>query len=353
MLDALEDHPFLGITVILLIVNPISMFVYNLFNPAGAARFVQNNLNDFWCNSYTKLALKWPLKWSKHWVTLDNIKTYDIRKQVVYYLDIDMRPEVLKAMSSEAQVRLVHKHFEDRMGSITGAMRLTDDMFDEWLRQIVKKGRKFGYSQRLYEPLSDYLKIGKLPYRQVNSLAQMAVDNYESSDTLMEMFKDYIERFGVGKDDLNKFAQYMCDKLQWSDTFGEEPVTELAKEFKKQDKFNHFFNILNERQINYEQRVFTKSQRGVKQTDEWLKFCEKTSYICVAAQKEMGLDQYHVFHATGHTLSKEAIFTLLSYPDRNLHRMVFQYEPMEIFWEHDLHNFIDENVQLKAEFDLS
>ncbi|MBR6355823.1 MAG: hypothetical protein IKR92_03105, partial [Alphaproteobacteria bacterium] len=318
--------------------------------------------NDFWRNFYTKCALKWPLWWSTEWITLDNLKTCGARKQVAYFWgnyyekNVSWRKMTLEAMSPEAQVCLIRKHF-DRAFDFGMLMHLTDDMFEEWLKQLIKKDHKtnhstIGYSRKLYEPLCDYLTTGKLPFSQVMMLTHAAVAEYgNSSCPVMKELGDYIERFGLRKNQLATIAQYMCDNLHWHDTFGEEPTTDFAKTLKAQDKYNHYYNFLLERQVNFEQRVFTKSQRGDEPTGEWKAFCEKTHYICVAAQKEMDIEQYKMFHATGHTLNKEAIFTLFSHPDRNLHRLVFEFEPLEVFKENALQVFIERNAHLKALFE--
>lgn len=355
---------FWGGVVLVICCNPLVMFFFNLFFPENAARFVREfiGFNDFWRNFYTKCALKWPLWWSAEWITFDNFKTCGARRQVAYFWgnyyekNVSWRKMTLEAMSPEAQVCLIRKHF-DRAFEFGMLMHLTDDMFDEWLKQLIKKEHKTshlasGYWQKLCEPLCDYLSTGKIPFSQVMMLTRVAVAEYDNSSCpLMKELGDYIERFGLRKTQLEKVAQYMCDNLYWHDTFGEEPKTDLAKAIKESDKYKHFYNILLERQVNFEQRVFTKSQRGGKLTDEWKMFCEKTRYICVAAQKEMDVEQYKMFHATGHTLNKEAICTLLSYPDRNLHRLVFLYEPLEIFEEKDLKLFISKDANFKAMFD--
>lgn len=343
--------------MVILACNPLSMFLFNLFFPENAARFVREfiGFNDSWRRFYQKSALKWPLWWSAAWITPENLKTCGVRKQVAYYLANINRSQTLRAMSSEAQVALVHKRYE-QIREIYGIMHLTDKMFAEWLQQLVKKDRKTcfisGYREKLYEPLCDYLKRGKLPFSQVMILTRAAVDEHNNSACpFMKYLEDYIERFGLRKNQLDKIAQYMCDNLYWSDTFDEEPTTDFAKALKKRDEYNHYYNFLLERQINYEQRVFTRSQRGDRLTDEWKTFCEKTRYIHVSAQKEMDIEQYRLFHGTGHTLNKEAIFTFLSYPDRKLHRLVFLYEPLEIFEEKELKTFIERNAPLKTVFE--
>ena len=339
----------------ILFCNPLSLFVFNLFFPENAARFVREfiGFNDRWRSFYTKSALKWPFWWSRWWITLDNLKTVSVRKQIAYYLTNLNRSAVLEAMSSEAQVALVRKRL-DRMNEIYGIMRLTDEMFEEWLRQLIAKGRRTKHLniegwQKLFAPLCNFLKRGKLPFSQVMILTRAAVDEYNNSARpLMWYLNDYIERYGLSKKQLEEIAQYMSENIYWHDIFGEEPTTESEKIYEQHKKFKHFYDIVNERQINYEQRVFTRSQRGKLRTDEWRNFCEKTAYICVAAQKEMDIEQYRIFHSTGHSLRSEAIIYFLEYPDRNLHRLIFKYEPLEVFAEDELNTFIDKHDFFRA-----
>ena len=341
--------------VLILFCNPISLFVLNLFFPRRTAKFVLEfiGFNRHWRRLYTKSALKWPFWWSRWWITYDNLETVSVRKQVAYYLTNLNRSAVLDAMSSEAQVALVRKRL-DKMNEIYGIMRLTDAMFEEWLRQLIAKGRKTKHLntedwQKLYEPLCKYLKRGKIPFSQLMILTRVAVAEYNNSARpLMWYLSDYIERFGLSKKQLEEIAQYMSENIYWNDIFGEIPTTELEKIYEQHKKFKHFYDILNERQINYEQRVFTRSQRGKWRTDEWKVFCEKTRYICVAAQKEMDIEQYHIFHSTGHSLRSEAIIHFLEYPDRNLHRLIFKYEPLEVFAEDELNTFIEKHDFFRA-----
>jgi hypothetical protein len=112
-------------------------------------------------------------------------------------------------------------------------------------------------------------------------LTRVAVEEYNNSlCPLMNHLKDYIERFGQSKKQLEEMAQYMCDNLYWHDIFSEEPTTQAEKEFAKHQKFKHFYNILAERQINYEQRIFTRSQRGEKRTEKWRQTTGATA-LCV------------------------------------------------------------------------
>ena len=129
--------------MVILACNPLSMFLFNLFFPENAARFVREfiGFNDSWRRFYQKSALKWPLWWSAAWITPENLKTCGVRKQVAYYLANINRSQTLRAMSSEAQVALVHKRYE-QIREIYGVMHLTDEMFAEWLQQLVKKDRK-------------------------------------------------------------------------------------------------------------------------------------------------------------------------------------------------------------------
>lgn len=346
---------FLGGVVLVLLCNPVMMCIFNLVFPEDAACFVREfiGFNNFWRKFYMKQALKWPFPWSRHWITLDNLNTCSTRKQIAYYLANRTNGMIVKSMSSEAQVALIHRHPEV-FDLIDGQMRLTDDMFAEWLNYFVREIRKNSkpeHLQDLEDSLSDHLRTGKLPFSQVMILIKAAVDEYNNSACpLMDYLKDYIERFGLSPKQLEELAQYMCDNLDWHDPFGEEPVTDYEKEYKQHMKFNHFLNMLSERQTNYEQRLFARSQRGLQQTSKWREFCANTSYICVAAQEEMDIERYKIFHATGHTLRKEVIVYFLRYPDRALHRLVFRYEPLEMFEKEDIKNLIN-NIYMREVFD--
>ena len=347
---------FVGIVVFILTLNPVSMFFYNLFNPENAARLVREFIffNDFWRTFYTRQVLKWPFRWSRHWITLGNLKKVSVNKQVAYYR-AKGDASVLKAMSSEAQVALVRK-YQDKMQEITELMRLTDEMFAEWLERIIEYDSENSSSimeMRLFHPFNKYLEKGKLPFSQVMLLTKAAVKekNADIYEGLMYDLYEYIERFGLSEKQLKETAQYMNDHLNWHDAFGEEPLTEEAKEYEQHKRFNHFYNKLSEFQINYDQRVFTRSQRGEKRTGEWEAFCKKTSYICIAAQREMDIEQYKIFHATGHTLRAKVITYFLNYPNRDLHRLIFRYEPSDVFEDKDIRDYINNNTSLKALFD--
>ena len=346
-----------GGVVLVLCENPVSMFVFNLFFPEYASRFTAEfigfplALRKF----YTKYALKWPYLWAKHWITLGNLSTCSARKQFAFYRDNSIYKEVAKLMSPEAQVMLVRKHPE-LIEKIYGEMRLTDEMFAEWLQQLIrqdaKKEHSLDFVKELYAPLENYLKRGKLPFSQLMLMLRTAVTEFDNSACpLMRFVYDYIERFGLSKKQLEEMAQYMCDNLYWHNIFGEKPTTEMAKEFAKQDKFDHFFGILHDRQVFYEQRIFTRTHRLSSQTEEWEAFCTGNTYICPSAQKEMNTNQYTIFHEAGYVLCVEAITHFLRYPDRNLHRLVFRYEPLEILEKSEIQALIDSSIYTREAYD--
>ena len=346
-----------GGVVLILCENPISMFLFNLFFPEYASNFAAefigfpNGLRKL----YTKYALKWPYPWAKHWITIGNLTTCSARKQVAFYCDNSVYKEASKLMSPEAQVLLVRKHLE-LIEQIYGEMRLTDEMFAEWLEQIIKQDAKKEHSldfvRTLYTPLENYLKKGKLPFSQMMLLLHAAVAEYDNSACpLMSYIYSYIERFGLSNKQLKEMAQYMCDNLYWHDRFGEQPLTEMAKEFAKHEKFEHFFGILHDRQVFYEQRIFTRTHRLSNQTEEWRAFCTENNYICPAAQKEMSVNQYTIFHEAGFALSAEAIAHFLQYPNRNLHHLVFRYEPLEILQKGEVQALVDSNVYMRDVYD--
>ena len=176
----------------------------------------------------------------------------------------------------------------------------------------------------------DYLKGGTLPKELVVVLANAAchwsvVCCGWRNDFITGIFLDYVERCGLSNEMRQNIGH---DKEMWCNADFEK---ELAKRL----------NI-------YEQRVFTKSQRGTKQTDAWLAFCETTKEICPQAQMEMGLDQYHVFHKTDHTLDAEAILHILSHnSDRMMAKLIFEYEPKFGIANDDIKELVDNNPTLQ------
>ncbi len=348
---------FVGAVLVILACNPLSMFVFNLFFPEYASRFTAEFIGfpQALRRFYTKYALKWPYWWAKHWITLGNLNTCSARKQVAFYRDNDIYKEVVKLMSPEAQVMLVRRHFE-LIERIYSEMRLTDEMFAEWLQQLIKQDAKKEHSldfvKELYAPLENYLKKGKLPFSQMMLLLHAAVEEYDNSACpLMSYVYDYIERFGMSEKQLKEMAQYMCDNLYWHSAFSEKPTTEMAKEFAKYDKFTHFFGMLHDRQVRYEQRIFTRTHRLANQADEWRAFCTENTYICPAAQKEMSINQYTIYHEAGYVLCVEAIAHFLRYPDRNLHRLVFRYEPLEILQKSEIQALVESTIFMRDAYD--
>jgi hypothetical protein len=62
----------------------------------------------------------------------------------------------------------------------------------------------------------------------------------------------------------------------------------------------------------------------------------------------MGLDQYHVFHETGHTLDAEAILHILKhYSNLTMAQLIFKYEPNYGMANDDIKEFVNNNPTLQ------
>lgn len=309
----------------LLILNPITLFVLNIFKPRWANDFAHSDeLYSERCQKFfARQARKWPWHWAKYWYTFEDLKELSVERQVDYYYDVNRSAKTLAAMSTEAAFRVIDdglgNNFEDFKKNIN-EIKLSPELFRAFIQKSFKEDDM--------STLSDYLKCGTLPKDLVESLADEAGNSTSgiySNTWLALVFYDYVERCGLSND--------------------------LLKKLLERPNSAHFKKEVERRQGIYEQRVFTKSQRGTKQTDAWLAFCKKTKEICPQAQMEMGVDQYHVFHKTGHTLDAEAILHILShYSDRTMAQLIFEYEPNFGIASDEVKELIDRKPELKNIF---
>ena len=314
---------FLWELELLVIFNPLTLFVLNIFKPRWARSMAHSDaLYDKKSQEFfTEQAKEWPWRWAKWWYTREELKELSVERQLDYYYDVNQSAKTLAAMSSEAAFRVIDdglgNNFEDFKKNIN-EIKLSPELFRAFIQKSFKEDDM--------SVLSDYLKRGTISKELVECLADDARESTTgiySNTWLALVFYDYVERCGLGQEMLKNLL--------------ERPSSAKFKE------------EVEKRQNIYSQRVFTKSQRGTKQTDAWLAFCETTKEICPQAQMEMGLDQYHVFHKTGHTLDAEAILHILKHnSDRMMAQLIFEYEPNYGIVSDDIKEFLDNNLVLRS-----
>lgn len=316
---------FLWTVQLLLIFNPLTLFVLNIFKPRWARNVAHwNELYDKKSQEFfTRQAKKWPWHWAKWWYTREELKELSVERQLDYYYDVDCSAKTLAAMSRKAAFRVIDdglgNNFEGLKKNIN-EIKMSPELFRVFIRKSFKEDDM--------SVLSDYLKRGTLSKELVECLADEARESTTgiySNSWLALVFYDYVERCGLGQD--------------------------LLKTLFERPNSAHFKKEVERRQNIYSQRVFTKSQRGSKSPHAWLHFCGKTKEICKQAQMEMGVDQYHVFHETGHTLDAEAILHILSHnSDRTMAQLIFEYEPNFGIANDDIKELIEKKPELKNIF---
>ena len=312
---------FLWKVQLLLIFNPITLFVLNIFKPRWARTMAHSDaLYDKKSQEFfTEQAKEWPWHWAKWWYTSEELKELSVERQLDYYYDVDCSAKTLAAMSRKAAFRVIDdglgNNFEGLKKNIN-EIKMSPELFRVFIRKSFKEDDM--------STLSDYLKRGTLSKELVECLADEARESTTgiySNTWLALVFYDYVERCGLGQD--------------------------LLKTLFERPNSAHFKKEVENRQNIYSQRVFTKSQRGSKSPHAWLHFCGTTKEICKQAQMEMGLDQYYVFHETGHTLDAEAILHILSHnSDRTMAELIFEYEPKFGIANDDIKELVDNNPTL-------
>lgn len=312
---------FLWKVQLLLIFNPLTLFVLNIFKPRWARSMAHSDAlyDKKYQQFFTEQAKEWPWHWAKWWYTSKEIGCMAEVKQLDYYYNVNHSIETLNAMSIGSSAKVIGRDFEAFKKGIAN-INMSYNLFCAFIRASIEKDDM--------SAMGDYLKRGTLPKDQVKILSEYASDSTSgvySNTWLALVFYDYVERCGLGQD--------------------------LLKTLLERPNSAHFKKEVENRQNIYSQRVFTKSQRGSKQTDAWLSYCETTKEICPQAQMEMGLDQYHVFHKTGHTLDAEAILHILShYSDRTMAQLIFEYEPNFGIASDEVKELIDRKPELKNIF---
>ena len=314
---------FLWKVQLLLIFNPLTLFVLNIFKPRWARTMAHSDaLYDKNSQRFFDLqAKKWPWHWAKWWYTSEELKHLSEERQIEYYKNVNHSTQTLTAMSASAAAKVLDDDFTFFKECGT-SIKMSSELF----RVFIEKSLQL----QDWSVFEDYLKGGTLPKELVVVLANAAchwsvVCCGWRNDFITGIFLDYVERCGLSNEMRQNIGH---DKEMWCNADFEK---ELVKRL----------NI-------YDQRVFTKSQRGSKQIDAWISFCETTKEICPQAQMEMGLDQYHVFHETGHTLDAEAILHILKhYSNLTMAQLIFKYEPNYGMANDDIKEFVNNNPTLQ------
>lgn len=309
---------FLWKVQLLLIFNPITLFVLNIFKPRWARSMAHSDaLYDKKSQEFfTEQAKEWPAHWAKWWYNSEEIGCMAEVKQLDYYYNVNHSIKTLNSMSIGSSAKVIGRDFEAFKKDIAN-INMSYNLFCAFIRVSIENDDM--------SALGDYLKRGTLSRDQVVILSEYASDSTSgvySNTWLALVFYDYVERCGLGQ--------------------------ELLKKLLERPNSAHFKKEVETRQNIYSQRVFTKSQRGTKQTDAWISYCETTKEICPQAQMEMGLDQYHVFHETGHTLDAEAILHILKHnSNRTMAQLIFKYEPNYGMANDDIKEFVNNTPTLQ------
>ena len=283
--------------------NPLVLFVFNLLAPAFAATLVHNEIycGKTICRFYTYLALKWPFKWAKWWVTPDLLKNYTVQEQKIYFNEVRQDEEVLWSLSPEAWAVLMRNIYVYPFKKLANGLKERNDLFTALLDLTCQEGKE-------RQLLKEYMKDGTLPKSQLAILVGKVCaesKNSQSGSVIRRILLEYVERCGISKEQMSKIT-------------GDENISQVVKD------------AVAESNEAYLQKVVTKrlyNLSSIEQVDEWVKFCAKDKHICVLAQQEMSLNQYAIFHKQGHHLDADAISYLLWYGGPEMAKQIFLNEP--------------------------
>ena len=187
---------FLWKVQLLLIFNPLTLFVLNIFKPRWARSMAHSDaLYDKKSQEFfTEQAKKWPWHWAKWWYTSKEIGCLTDDKLLDYYYNVSHSIETLNAMSIHDSAKVIGKDFEAFKKGIAN-INMSYNLFCAFIRASIEKDDM--------SALGDYLKRGTLPKDQVKILSEYASDSTSgiySNTWLALVFYDYVERCGLGKE---------------------------------------------------------------------------------------------------------------------------------------------------------
>jgi hypothetical protein len=273
------------------------MALIHWVKPKLASSLAHNKLfcGDDMLKFYTKLAVKWPFKWSKWWLAPENVKALDAPRQVEYFLKVNRSQEVLDMISERSHVILVDDH-RDKMKKIIKNMRLPNNLFAEVL------------ISPLAEELPAYIKrIGTLPKEQQQILMKQSISDscYAISTPATTMFLAYIERCGLSKD--------------------------IAEQFNHDSAGAGFKHCAMRALRCYEQRMMVRKYHDLDTEEaksEWANYLKKEGKLYVNPSMEMSVEQYQIFHKLGLTLKADAILRFFKQADSSgMKYEILQLEP--------------------------
>ena len=282
--------------------NPLVLLIFNLISPSFAATLVHNEAccGKTVCKFYTWLALKWPFKWAKWWITPNLLQNYTTEEQMTYFWYVDGSENTLWKLSPEAWGRLVKNIGYYSFDCLAKGMKERDDLFAALLDLTVSE-------QRVRALIRGYMEAGTLPKTQAEILIKKACVESEqyASGVIGRLLCDYIGRCGISRE------------LMASVTTNDK-TSEALK------------SAVTDSEDAYLQKLTTKrlfNMDTIEKIDEWAEFCASKKKISVAAQKEMSALQYQMFHRNGHRLDARAIMHMLWYKDKDFAEMIFVNEP--------------------------
>lgn len=295
---------FIGLLCFILFLNPLMMLVFHQFAPKFASGLAHNRFfcGKTICRFYTKMALKWPFKWSKWWITVEDLDKLSDEEQKIYYRDVSWSDDVRDALRPKVWAKIMKNEvitYSNR-DNFVPVIKKRDDLFAALLDVAYE-------TQKEVRLLHSYIQYGTLPKSQMLMLVERACakDKPYEFDELMNELCFYIDRCGIRKDLLNKIAKSETLSQSFKDTI------ELHNEM-------------------YRQKTLTcrlYRLESVEQIDAWAEFCATTKKIYVPAQEEMSINQYGIFLKHGHHLDPDAIAHLLWYRDADMAKQIFANEP--------------------------
>ena len=336
--------------------NPLSMAVFIFFAPASAAAFSHRpEFSPLMGEVYGFLSYWFPWRCKKHWISYEGLENYRPDEQKRYCSELTA--DTLKQLSDEMwrvlwslavkykYLKLLEMLMADRPSLLA----------DEQVQDLM--------SIPAFELLVMYIHKGAIRYEQLKMLAHSAVYSHPTLPL-------YTPQVGDGGPQSGLATTYTEENVQAIESRREENCREflgiltdyVKKHGTKADLLSYIDSLkageagdnvkqaVNAALKVHEQCVFVSAECDNEYSDAWRIFCEKTPEICAEAQMRMSLNQYDMYHNTGHLLQADTIAYFIRKGNIDMCRKIFVNEPENGFINEEIAHLIHANREVQTLF---
>lgn len=311
---------------IIIVLNPLSMFLVNLFAPHAAVSYVFSKKKRWLEKFYAFLAKAMPYKWNNYWIERVGVQNYSPKRQKLYYRYYDSSAETLKLLDRQVIEEIFWEYRDDHafIEQICSNYRPSDELL---AKLCCESGVKYLYRFMHYGPFNKSQTLFLIQQAKSETMAQYP-DIRTANLPILTFLADYLKKF-------ESDAEIVRALYDFNDGgYGGEAAVK------------RWHNAVDHALMIRTQKTVTLAIRKKFDEAKWTNFCKETDVIYPEVQMCMNSDQYKIFHNTGHQMSAEAILYFMQKVDYPVCFLIFNYEDEMGLVTEDIKRIVKSDDQL-------